>query len=226
MNKIIVKDRSFCLDQNGEVTTSTKKKLDIIILKQSPHVSRMYYDGEHYICWSYDGMKPDKEVNERQNVTCIGCKKNISGSDENLTKACKYQKQLAVLLSHDMKGDVFKISLSASSIFGAAKGNKFSLDAYTKYLKNHGVIPENVVTQLKIDEESKFNKLLFFPKRPLEEYEYVLCIEKSKTQKSLDATKLHFVSHKKNITKEDLVLGDKNNILTLTQAMGMAADMK
>ena len=88
------------------------------------------------------------------------------------------------------------------------------------------MIPENVVTQIRVDEESEFNKLLFFPKRPLEEYEYDLCVEKSKTKKALDATKLHFVSHKKNITKKDLVLSDKDNVLTLTEAMGMAADIK
>jgi hypothetical protein len=226
MRRIVVRDKVFCmLHDNGDVTSSDSTFIDAVILNTSHHPSRMYYDEGRYQCWSIDGVKPDREVNNKQNATCIGCTKNISGSGDGGSRACRYQKQLAIVLANNMEGNIFQLTLSSMSIFGKAVSNKMPLDAYKKYMKSHGVGLESVVTEIRLDDDYDFPKLLFFPKRPLEEYEHNRCVKRIEEKDSSDATKIHFISHKDNIEEKDLILKDSSNFSTISQAMGMTADI-
>jgi len=228
MNRIAIRNNKFCIvPPSGEIVSSDSTFIDVVIINKTKVPSRMYYSEGKHQCWSTSGVKPDIEVNNQQNKTCLGCSKNISGSGEGMSRACRFQKQLAILLANNiMEGEIYQLIITSISIFGKASGNKMPFDAYSKYMKAHKVDLEHVVTEIRLDEDNELPKLLFFPKRPLDVHEYQLCQEKSKEKKSIDATKIHFISHKGNFSEEDLILNNSGNFSYLMQAMGMTADIK
>lgn len=177
-----------------ETAKSDERTMQVVIVAAAEHVSRTYYAGQYEegeqappACWSPDGIRPDASIKEPQSQTCANCPQNIAGSGQGDSRACRFSRRLAVVLSNDMNGDVFQLVLPSKSIFGKVENNKMPLEAYVKYLAAHGVNVEDVVTEMRFDTDSATPKLTFSPVRPLEEHEHNICSLKAQTQEAKNA---------------------------------------
>ena len=123
-------------------------------------------------CWSDDDKVPHKSVVSPQGTSCTLCPKNIKGSGQNAeSRACRYNRRLAVVLENDSQGDIYALTLPAASIFGDDT-RKMGMQQYAKFLGNHGVNVNAVVTEMRFDTDSESPKLQFSAVRPLELKEY------------------------------------------------------
>jgi hypothetical protein len=174
-----------------EIANIEERHLDVVIAKAAAKINRIFYakayDSENVggpDCSSSDGEKPDAGVPNKQSDTCMGCEKNIAGSGNGNSRACRYQQRLAVVLANDPTGDVLQLTLAATSIFGKEDGDKRPLQAYARFLasQNPPVNPEAVVTRMRFDTKAEAPKLFFQPMRWLsdEEYETVMVQSTSK----------------------------------------------
>ena len=177
-----------------ETAKSDERTMQVVIVAAAEHVSRTFYAGQYEegeqappACWSADGVRPDASIKEPQSQTCANCPQNIAGSGQGDSRACRFSRRLAVVLSNDMNGDVFQLVLPSKSIFGKVENNKMPLEAYVKYLAAHGVNVEDVVTEMRFDTDSATPKLTFSPVRPLEEHEHNICSLKAQTQEAKNA---------------------------------------
>jgi len=177
-----------------ETAKSDERSMKVVIVSAAENVSRTFYEGTYEegtqvspACWSSDGVRPDSGVKEAQNATCSGCPQNVLGSGSGGGRACRYSQRLAVVLAHDMNGDVYQLVLPATSIFGKVENGKMPLQAYVKYLAAHNVNVEDVVTEMRFDTDSATPKLAFYPVRPLEENEHNLCSLKAQTTEAKNA---------------------------------------
>jgi hypothetical protein len=177
-----------------ETAKSDERSMQVVIVAAAEHVSRTFYAGQYEegeqappACWSADGIRPDASIKDPQSQTCANCPQNISGSGQGDSRACRFSRRLAVVLSNDMNGDVFQLVLPSKSIFGKVENNKMPLEAYVKYLAAHGVNVEDVVTEMRFDTDSATPKLTFSPIRPLEEHEHNICSLKAQTQEAKNA---------------------------------------
>jgi hypothetical protein len=91
------------------------------------------------------------------------------------------------VLANDFNGDVFQLTLPATSIFGKPEGGKMPLQSYVRYLAAHGVNIEDVVTEVRFDTDAAVPTLTFSPVRPLEEHEHNLCSLKAQTTEAKGA---------------------------------------
>jgi hypothetical protein len=104
----------------------------------------------------------------------MSCPKNIAGSGQGNSRACRYQQRLAVVLASAPEGDVLQLTLPATSVFGKEEGDKRPLQAFVRYLavQNPPINPEQIVTRMKFDTKAESPKLFFTPVRWLEDAEY------------------------------------------------------
>lgn len=182
--RISIKGNVFRMIVNGEeVATNEDRAMNIVVVAASPNVSRTYYAGAYKegakvspVCWSADGVKPASEVKAPQCSTCANCPQNIKGSGNEGAKACRYSRHLAVVLDGDMEGDVYQLTLPATSIFGKGEGmEKLPLEAYVRLLASNNVPVTSVVTEMRFDTKSPVPKLTFRAVRYLEENEWESC---------------------------------------------------
>jgi len=198
--RISIKGNVFRMIANGEeVATNEDRAMNIIIVRASPTVSRTYYKGQYRegenaspACWSVDGVKPAAEVREPQASKCETCPMNIKGSGQGDSKACRFNQKLAVVLEGDVEGDVYEVSLPATSIFGKADGDKMPLKAFAQYLASHNVPVTAVVTEMRFDINSPVPKLFFKPVRTLTAEEWEACREQAESPEALAAVKHTF----------------------------------
>lgn len=183
-NRISIKGSTFRKIVGGEeVGIVDSKTVDIVIVKAAV-TNRMYYkdkwvEGETSspTCWSADDKFPAPEVpvETRQHGDCKNCPMNIKGSGEKESKACRYQKRIAIVLAGDdgdniPAAEVFQLILPATSIFGGGDG-KMPMSAYAKYLHAHKTPAASIITEMAFDTGSSTPKLSFKPVRPLSEGE-------------------------------------------------------
>lgn len=183
-----------------------KKKGDTIqfvIVGMSERVGRTLYEGAYEvgkeaapICWSPDGQIPSPESDKVQANSCDECPSNIKGSGQGETKACRYTRYLAVVLPNDLSGDVYKLALPATSIFGDAEGNNMPFDAYRRFLAGHKVALDWVVTEAKFDDNSSTPKLFFNPVRPLEKDEFDAAQEQGRKEETKKLVAMSFKGSK------------------------------
>ena len=104
----------------------------------------------------------------------MSCPKNIAGSGQGNSRACRFQQRLAVVPANNIAGDVMQLTLPATSIFGKEEGDKRALQAYARYLavQNPPVNPEQIVTEMRFDTKAESPKLFFKPVRWLTDEEY------------------------------------------------------
>lgn len=198
--RISIKGGVFRMIANGEeVATNEDRAMNIVIVKASPTVSRTYYEGQYRegetigpVCWSADGVRPAAEAPKKQCATCQGCPKDVKGSGQGDTKACRFNQKLAVVLEGDTGGDVYELSLPATSIFGKADGDRMPLKAYAQHLASHNVPVTAVVTEMRFDTKSPVPKLFFKPVRVLTNEEWEVCREQAETPDALEAVKHTF----------------------------------
>jgi len=158
--------------------------IKVAILKAAP-VSRMYYSEEYGsgqssspTCWSKDagGGVPAEEVTPSgmQAPACFDCTQNIKGSGNGLSRACRFQQRIAVMLTDEegvlQPDQVCQLSLPATSVFGKDTKKK-GLQTYARLIDSQGALLSTILTELSFDEGSNSPKLCFRPIRVLSEDE-------------------------------------------------------
>lgn len=187
------------LSGGKEIAVNEDRAMNFVIVNAAPKTGRVFYEGTFDpdadkasapVCWSADGDKPDSKVEEPQSSTCATCPQNIKGSGQGDTKACRYSQRLAVVLENDLSGDVFQLTLAATSIFGDGENGKLPLKAYAKFLDGFNVPITSVVTEARFDTKSATPKLTFKAVRPLTEEEYEQSIQAGQTAAAKQAIML------------------------------------
>lgn len=180
--RISIKGGVFRMLSGGkEIAINEDRAMNMVVVNAAPKVSRSYYkdgydpDAEKAVpptCWSPDGEVPDKDVFEPVHKNCADCPMNVKGSGQGDSRACRYQRRLAVVLENDLEGDVFQLTLPATSIFGKGENGKLPLNAYASFLAGFNVPITAVVTEMRFDTSAETPKLTFKAVRPLTEDEF------------------------------------------------------
>jgi hypothetical protein len=193
--RISIKGGVFRLVHGGkEVAAIEDRHLDVVIVRAAPKVARVFYakayDSDAVSapdCWSPDGEKPSDDATNKQASRCSECPKNIAGSGQGQSRACRYQQRLAVVLANNVDGDVLQLALPATSIFGKAEDDNRPLQEYARWLAAQDINPETVVTRMKFDTKSESPKLFFKPMRWLTDEEYATVERKGETEDAIKA---------------------------------------
>jgi len=193
--RISIKGGVFRLLNNGkEIASIEERHLDIVIVKAAPKINRVFYAKSYDAdtvtgpdCWSADGEKPSPDSANKQASRCSECPKNIAGSGQGNSRACRYQQRLAVVLADSVEGDVMQLTLPATSLFGKAEGDNRPLQEYARWLAAQDISPETVVTRMKFDTKSESPKLFFKAMRWLSDDEYTTVEEKGASDEAVKA---------------------------------------
>lgn len=177
--RISIKGNVFRMVAGGkEIATNEDRAMNVVIVAAAPANSRTYYEGQYKegeairpACWSNDGQTPDASVKKPQASTCAQCPQNVKGSGQGDSRACRFSRRLAVVLEGDMDGDVYGLTLPATSVFGKGEEGKLPLQAYATHLGQFGCPITAVVTEMRFDIKSPTPKLTFKPVRPLTDEE-------------------------------------------------------
>lgn len=173
-----------------EIAINEERSMKVVIVNAAPKVSRSFYEGTYDpdaekaaspTCWSADSVVPDKDVFAPQHSSCADCPQNVKGSGQGESRACRFQRRLAVVLENDLGGDVFQLALPATSIFGKGENGKLPLNAYASFLAGFNVPITAVVTELRFDTSAETPKLTFKAARPLTEEEFNLVQQQGQT---------------------------------------------
>lgn len=202
--RISVKGGVFRMIADGEeVAVNEDRAMNVIVVEASDHVARTFYAGQYKegeitgpACWSADGKAPSETIASPQFSNCDKCPQNIKGSGQGESKACRYSRKLAVVLDGDVGGDVYSLTLAATSMFGKADGDKLPFDAYVRYLASHNAPVTAVVTEMRFDIKSPVPKLFFSPVRVLTDDEWETCREKAATPEAKAAVTVSFAAEK------------------------------
>jgi hypothetical protein len=178
--RISIRGGVFRLMVSGEeVAKNENRAMSIVIVNGGRQIARQFYAGKYVAgesaapdCWSNDGDKPDASIESPQSAACEGCPQNIKGSGQGDSRACRYQQRLAVVLADDIKGDVYQLSLAATSIFGRGDLDKMPFQQYAKYVGSQGKNINTLVTEMRLDSDSATPKLTFKPVRFLTREEW------------------------------------------------------
>lgn len=214
--RVSIKGGVFRLVNNGkEITAIEDRYLDVVLVKAAPKVARVFYakayDSENMSgpdCWSPDGDKPSDDAANKQASRCSECPKNIAGSGQGNSRACRYQQRLAVVLESDMDGTVMQLALPATSIFGKAEGDNRPLQEYARWLVAQNINPETVVTRMRFDTKSESPKLFFKAQRWLTDPEYDTILEQAASDDALKAVTMT-VAKMDNVVSKPLELAGK-----------------
>jgi hypothetical protein len=184
-----------------EIAKNTDRSMNVAIVSAAPANSRIYYDpAVPYVrgqasaptCSSTDGNKPNPGTKTPQATSCAVCPQNIAGSGNGDSRACRYQRRLAVALEGDLGGDVYQVILPATSIFGRGQGTQqLPLEAYVRMLHGNRVGVDSVITKMEFDTDSSTPKLVFSPARYLEENEQAIVDRQADTPEAEQAIGLN-----------------------------------
>jgi hypothetical protein len=196
---------------NGkEVAQNEERAMNVVIVAAAPKVSRIFYAGVYKKgvvsspdCWSADGEFPDAKAKNPQSKKCLDCPQNIKGSGQNDSRACRYNQRLAVVLENDVGGDVYQLTLPATSIFGAGENGKWPLQTYAKMIASKGVPIPSVVTEMRFDTNSSTPKLTFKPARFLETDDFNTALEQGKSPDAIRAITMTVAQVDKVTDKDD-----------------------
>jgi hypothetical protein len=184
---------------NGEEVSKTDRpELDVIVAAGRKENSRIFYAKAYNPkeivppdCWSDDGITPSPKSESRQADTCANCSQNIAGSGPNGTRACRYQKRLAVVLANDPGNGLFQLTLPSQSIFSKGDMDSMGFDQYAKYIAGNGKNINMVVTRMSFDEDSDVPVLKFRAVGYVNRVQYDAAIEGGKSpeaQRMLSST--------------------------------------
>ena len=199
LKRISIRGSVFRLMVGGEeVAKNENRSMNIVVTNGAPKLHRQYYSGPYVAgesiapdCWSSDSSKPDEAVENPQSTNCATCPQNVQGSGMGNSRACRFQQRLAVVLADDIDGDIYQLTLPATSIFGTSKDmNRMPFQQYAKFLNSQGKSIGTLVTEMKFDSDSDTPKLIFKPVRFLEKDEWVKATEKGKTPLATQAITL------------------------------------
>jgi hypothetical protein len=202
---------------NGEQIGNAKRgDLDVVIVGALGKVSRLFYSGtydpnadaEPPVCWSNLGDVPDPKAPEPQAASCAACPKNIKGSGAAGTRACRYQRRLAVLLAGDDSGDIYQINIPSKSLFGKGVGNVHPFESYVSYLRAHNEMVDTVVTNVSYDPEATNMELRFTPLRGLSDDEYAAVVAAQAQPEATNYTKITLFEKKEEAKAEGIPTGN------------------
>ena len=197
--RISIKGGVFRLIAGGkEIAAIEERYLDVVIVAAQPKVGRMYYEGKWDpskpatapACWSPNGDTPDAAVKKPQASACMSCPQNVAGSGQGNSKACRFERRLAVVLANDIDGDVLQLALPSTSIFGDAENGNHPLHAYVKALSAQSINPDMVITRIKFDTSAEHPKLFFKPHGWLTEEQYKSAQRQGETEAATKAITL------------------------------------
>ena len=171
MKRISIRGSVFRMMVNGEeIAKNESRSMNVVIVNGTKYVSRKFYEGSYVPgesappdCWSNDGIVPDASIEEPQHANCEGCPQNIKGSGQGESRACRFEKRLAVVLADDIKGSVYQLILPSKSYFGKGDIYKMPFEQYAKYVASQGYNINMIVTEMKFDSDSDNPKLTFKP---------------------------------------------------------------
>lgn len=171
MKRISLRGGVFRMMVNGEeIAKNESRSMNIVVVNGTKHVARKYYAGGYTPgesappnCWSNDGVTPDASIEAPQHANCEGCPQNIKGSGQGESRACRYEKRLAVVLADDIKGSVYQLILPSKSYFGKGDQDHMPFEQYAKYVASQGYNINMIVTEMKFDSDSESPKLTFKP---------------------------------------------------------------
>ena len=197
--RISIRGGRFRLVINGEEVSKTDRpELDVIVAAGRKENSRIFYAKAYNPkeivppdCWSDDGITPSPKSESRQADTCANCSQNIAGSGPNGTRACRYQKPLAVVLANDPGNGLFQLTLPSQSIFAKGDMDSMGFDQYAKYIAGNGKNINMVVTRMSFDEDSDVPVLKFRAVGYVNRVQYDAAIEGGKSpeaQRMLSST--------------------------------------
>lgn len=183
--RISIRGGKFRLVVGGEeVGKSDAPELDVIIAAGRKENSRVFYAKAYNSketappdCWSDDGITPHPKAENRQNETCVGCPQNNAGSGANGTRACRFQKRLAVLLANDPQSGLFQLTLPSQSIFAKGDMDSMGFEQYVKYIAGNGKNINMIVTRMSFDEDSDVPKLVFRAVDWVNQTQYKLAVD-------------------------------------------------
>jgi len=178
-----------------EVSKNEDRAMNMIVVRAAEKNSRTYYSGTYVkgakarpVCWSDDAEVPHPDVKQPQSSKCATCPQNIKGSGQGEnTRACRFQRRLAVVLENDVQGDIYAMSIPAASVFDSKPGRNMGLQQYARFLGGHGIDINAVVTEMRFDTDSTAPKLLFSAVRPLEEAEWQVVTSRKEDPAAIDA---------------------------------------
>jgi hypothetical protein len=187
--RLSIKGGVFRMIVSGEeVARNEERAMNVVIVAAAPKTSRTFYEGVYEegvkaapVCWSADGDKPDSAVKSPQASSCATCPKNVKGSGNGDSRACRYSHRLAVVLENDIEGAVYQLTLPAASVFGKGENGKWPLQTYAQMVASKGVPITSVVTEMRFDTSAQSPKLTFKPVRFLETDEFMAAVEQGKS---------------------------------------------
>jgi hypothetical protein len=157
-----------------EIAKNEDRGMNVVVVNAAQHISRAYYVGKYVkgeaaspVCASGDGKTPDASIKEPQSSACATCPQNIAGSGQGESRACRFNQRFAVVLENDLSGNVYRLQLPATSLFGKPENNKMPMQAYCKFLSGHGVPLSGIVTEARFDTSESVAVLKFSAVRPL-----------------------------------------------------------
>lgn len=197
--RISIRGGRFRLVINGEEVSKTDRpELDVVVAAGRKENSRIFYAKAYNPkeitppdCWSDDGVTPHSKAENRQADTCANCPQNIAGSGPNGTRACRYQKRLAVVLANDPGNGLFQLTLPSQSIFAKGDMDSMGFDQYAKYIAGNGKNINMVVTRMSFDEDSDVPVLKFRAVGYVDRTQYDAAVEGGKSpeaQRMLSST--------------------------------------
>ena len=179
--RISIKGGIFRLMVNGqELDKSNERHLDVVLVNASNSVHRMFFKDPYKhgekagppTCWSSTAQTPESDATEPQSDTCNSCPQNIKGSGPSNTKACRFSRRIAVVMSNNLDGDIFQVTLPALSIFGNGDEQGRPLHEYADYLKTHQEGLGSVITRMFFDPNSEAPKIRFRPIERLDDGQF------------------------------------------------------
>lgn len=197
--RISIRGGRFRLVINGEEVSKTDRpELDVVVAAGRKENSRIFYAKAYNPkeilppdCWSDDGVTPHAKAENRQAESCANCPQNIQGSGQGNSRACRYQKRLAVVLANDPGNGLFQLTLPSQSIFAKGDMDSMGFDQYAKYIAGNGKNINMVVTRMSFDEDADVPVLKFRAVGYVNRDQYEAAIEGGKSpeaQRMLSST--------------------------------------
>jgi hypothetical protein len=158
---------------NGDEVGKIKSPMKVVLVGVAPSLQRTWYaksydpnaEAAPPDCWTNDGKAPDKTAANPQSSSCDRCPQNIKGSGQGESKACRFKRRVAVVLTDEVggnnHGDIYQLELASKSIFGKGGGQVFPLNAYIDYVIANGENIDGVVTEVSFNEDNDNQSVLF-----------------------------------------------------------------
>lgn len=166
MKRISPRNGKFVRVVNGDVAGKLNSPMRVVLVGVAQATAQRTFYIKAYDpsaeatapdCWSNDGNKPDASIKNPQGKTCETCSQNVKGSGQGNTRACRFERRVAVVLPDEVggnnHGDIYQLRLASKSIFGKGAGQLFPLNAYIDYVIANGENIDGVITELSFDDD-------------------------------------------------------------------------